>query len=304
MAVAATQQAAGAVGTAGTKAASAAAAAGGAAGGAAASGGSSSATTQAGVVVTAVVAVSVYAGLVVGKDGVSLICDNVTDASVLPGSMAIDFIGTGSSRLLTTDEAAVMGSTFVETYNGLFGCDSDYSRLIINCTIPCDMNSAPRQCCERLNNDPIYGEVLRCSFDCNVHCSGCAVNEPLFALVDANETSAPFSGVLSNSTADITNGNQFGRSLQSEACSSPQCLISKNVSNVVCGSFFNNNVTCVAARAFTLDSSVDDFALVEETPLIEAPSAQPSVAPSFAQLSAEFFAQSRAQRFPECCSIG
>jgi len=303
MAVAAAKNASSAVGAGTTAAAATAAvvaAGGGAAGGAA---GNASSATQAGVVVTAVAAASVVAGMAItGEDGVSLLCPKVTNPSVLPGYMAVDFLlRDGENRMerrLTLDQAAVMGSTFVETYNEMFGCQSDYNRLIINCTVPCDepvgedFNSTSRFCCEQLD-DPLFGEILRCSFNCFVHCKGCLESEPLFETpVGENSTSTtletpalPLNSTTPNPTMDSSNGTSV-RLLQSAEYCSPQCLLGKSVEDVVCGAFFNeSDSSCVAVRAFTIDSTTSpedtsDFSIVAETGYIDAPSAQPSTAPS------------------------
>lgn len=311
MAVAAAKNVSGSLGT-GHVAAAATAAAGGAAGGGAA-GNASTTATQAGVVVTAVAAAAVVAGMVAAGDDqvVSLPCPNVTNAGVFPGSMALDFLlgggdGDGEStiaerRRLTIDQAAAMGATLVETYNEVFGCQSEYNRLIVNCTVPCDepvvdgvFNSSSRRCCERLD-DPVFGNILRCSFDCFVHCAGCLESEPLFedpadgnystsTITTLPETSAPLNSTTLNPAVD-SGSSGAARLLQSDEYCSPQCLIGKSVEDVVCGGFFNGS-SCVAIRSFTFETTSypgdtsSDFTIVAETPFIDAPSAQPSAPPS------------------------
>jgi hypothetical protein len=280
MAMGAAQNAASSVAAGGS--ASAGAAAGGAAGGAA-----SNSTTQAGAAGTAVTVAAIAAGLVVSGKALPPLCPNVFNPDIVEGRIAIDFLGTAGR--LTVDQASLLETTFVDSYNAVFGCNSVYSRVALNCTIPCDTgeNSA-RRCCVRVSDD-IFGGVLRCPFECFVHCDGCPLNEPLFLIESTNETFFPtvaatnFSVGFTDTTNDTSPPAAFStgdRSLQTEPGQCPpQCLVTRSVEDMVCGTFYNESHSCLAVRSETFENLLPDNQ-VEEVTLIPAPSSSPSDVPS------------------------
>jgi hypothetical protein len=130
--------------------------AGGSALGSSGSGGNSATTT---VVVVTAVAAATLAGVYVSETGQSLLCPNVASPDFFTGGMAIDFIWS-EQRKLTTGEATPAATSVIETYNELFGCNSEFSRVLVNCSIPCERPTgpgleSPEICCDDVD-DPFF----------------------------------------------------------------------------------------------------------------------------------------------------
>ena len=174
MAVGAAQNAAASV-------ASGSAAAGGASSSAGALGAvvNNSGSTATATAATAVVAAAAYYATTAG--GVPLLCPNIESPDILAGRVSFDFLGL--ERRPDQSEGLNMTTSFIGLYDDIFGCNSSYARRLVNCSLPCfeeqDGNFSKTVCCEEAN-DSLFSEFLRCTFDCFVHCDGCAVEEPLF----------------------------------------------------------------------------------------------------------------------------
>jgi len=75
-------------------------------------------------------------------------------------------------------------------YNDVLGCDSLFSRVAVQCDVPCVKTmEKEKQCCAR-TTDEHYGEVLRCPFHCTIQCEGCFPEEPMFWEGHTTATSA------------------------------------------------------------------------------------------------------------------
>ena len=161
-------------------------------------------TTVATTVVTAVAAAGVYA-LTPGTT-TPLLCPTVIAPDRLPGQVSFDILGL--TRRPNATEALQLANSFVAVYDRAFGCDSTFSRRMINCTLPCTVvvdddddqsntttgllnvssfsqNVTRTQCCEELfDQDDSFGStnrsLVQCTFSCFVHCVGCPMEEPLF----------------------------------------------------------------------------------------------------------------------------
>jgi len=127
--------------------------------------GSSTTTTVATTVAVAAVASAVAAGVAVSqtKSPAALppICPNVTSPEIRRGQLAIDFLV--DDPWLTKNQSAELERAFVDTYNDVFGCDSEYARVGLNCSIPCETvdvgNETSEICCGR-KNSTVFGDLL------------------------------------------------------------------------------------------------------------------------------------------------
>jgi hypothetical protein len=172
MAASAAQYAAGSV-VAGTAAGTAA--------GAAAAGGIFGAVTgavvgvgagvQAAVVVaTAVAAASIATGVSVRLQTTGLgmldLYPNVTDYDIYPGRLDIYF--QGPLDPFTLEEGKDLTDQLVGIYNGYFGCESVYNRLMLNSTkLRCEKSEDA--CCRVVDTED--GPRLLCEFETSSHCA-------------------------------------------------------------------------------------------------------------------------------------
>lgn len=253
--------------------------------------GSSSNSVTTTVVVATAVAAATLAGIFVSETGQSLLCPNVVNPDFFTGGMAIDFIRS-DQRKLTTGEATSVATSLIETYNELFGCNAEFSRVIINCTVPCDrptdlgVNSTD-VCCDDID-DPYFGILLRCTFVCVVHCRGCSAMEPLFS-------SGLTKNATQNSTIDTTTRSKSkateNRYLQNNPATSCDniCQVVDALERTVCN-VINTTGTCLAARYLifrdvsTMENgnAYGDSDIADSSYLAEMPSYQPTSVPSFA----------------------
>jgi hypothetical protein len=138
------------------------------------------------VVSTAAVATGVVASdreAIISPLQVGLVCPNVIVPEMHRGLATIDFIV--PETYLVPEQADRLGGTFQSAYNLFLGCDSKFSRVTLNCFVPCekkeDENETAineRHCCYSINDEK-FGNLTRCPFVCTVHCVGCNPFEPL-----------------------------------------------------------------------------------------------------------------------------
>lgn len=311
MAVGAAQNASGAVATG----ASGAVAVGG--GGAGAAAGSASSTTQTAAGATVVTAVAAGVAAATLMNGVPLLCPNVPNPSLFRGQMAVDFLGMNSH--LSLQQAGIFTSRFLDTYDEIFGCDSLYSRKMVNCSLLCDakdpMDNAT-MCCEALT-DENYGDYHRCSFTCFVHCDGCLESEPFFAeatpplyvsfpnnetLSNSTETTDLFSNntTLRNNISDTDErvGQQFLQQvdeIEKETDCSSICIMARAMEELVCDNLLNETENCLVFRSFAVlqiqieeENDVGDLLTLIPLPTFH-PSSTPSITPRYVA--------------PSCCSL-
>jgi hypothetical protein len=183
MATSAAQSAASSVG-AGTSASAAAASSTGLVG--AITGASLGIQATAMIAVTAVaVGIGVGVGLPRGSEDH---CSGVGSYETYPGRLDVYF--QHPLQTLTLNEGEELTDLVIDRYNGLYGCGSDYGRLMLDTTtIQCD--AAQDECCKLVSTDG--GQRLLCEFATISTCAGCLSNEPLFA--DPNNAEARDSGV-------------------------------------------------------------------------------------------------------------
>jgi hypothetical protein len=171
MAASAAQSAASSV-AAGTSASTAAASSAGLVG--AIAGASSGVQTAAMIVVTAVT-VGIGVGVARSRSGEDY-CPDVGSYKTHPGRLNVYFLS--PLQMLTLDEGEELTELVVDRYNDLYGCDSDFSRFMLDTTtIRC--NESQDECCRLVSTDA--GQRLLCEFDTRSHCAGCLSSEPLFA---------------------------------------------------------------------------------------------------------------------------
>jgi hypothetical protein len=148
--------------------------------------------TTAGVAVaTAVVAAAVAAGVVVaGSD--SGICPNVMQYSVYPGRLDIYFAT--PLKPFSLDVGGQLKDLVIDRYNDFYGCESPFSRLLLNSTsLRC--RDSENECCQLVDTDS--GPRLLCELDTISHCVDCWESEPLFwdnstGVVDSNVTESRY----------------------------------------------------------------------------------------------------------------
>ena len=204
---------------------------------------SSGTTTAAATAAAAVTAAAVAAGVVVSRQsgGTPPICPNVSNPHLYQGSATMDFLGI--KRYLNVYEARNLSTVFEESYNNTYGCESDFSRITLNCTIPCndvhsnDSTAIEQRCCSPFQTAD-FGDVMRCSIECTVHCDGCYESEPFFWV---NET--------------ITSADNKFRRLIEDA------LVFDDGSNATIG---DDNTTMASADGARGTEQVDIGALVGE----------------------------------------
>jgi hypothetical protein len=128
------------------------------------------------MITVAAVAVGIGAGVArSGGDGEDY-CPDVGSYKTHPGRLDVYF--KNPLQTLTPDEGEELTELVVDRYNDLYGCDSDYSRLMLDTTtIRC--NESEDECCKVVSMDS--GERLLCEFDTFSTCAGCQSSEPLFA---------------------------------------------------------------------------------------------------------------------------
>lgn len=173
---------------------------------------SSSTTTT--ITATAIVT-TVATGVYVVMDGTGPICPLISAPDIHRGSMSFEIMGFDTS--LSERQATNLTTSFVEQYNQVFGCDSEFARTLVNCTLPCrtESNEAnftnATRCCEETENS-VFGDTVSCTLSCFVHCAGCSLEEPLFLVPELETaifpTAAPTSdnGLLNLNLA-LTTGN-------------------------------------------------------------------------------------------------
>ena len=59
----------------------------------------------------------------------------------------MDFLGWKNFEPLTKDGAIKLQEAFVELYNNLYGCESQYAREAIECPILCFGEESSEECC-------------------------------------------------------------------------------------------------------------------------------------------------------------
>ena len=116
------------------------------------------------------------------------ICPEVLNHQEHTGSAAFRFLT--QEDFLSKQQATDLETVFEEAYNADLGCASNFSRVAINCTIPCydaplvyengtqivDANGDEifeERCCKRALVDDLIGSALVCEFECLMHCDGC-----------------------------------------------------------------------------------------------------------------------------------
>jgi hypothetical protein len=170
MAVSAAQNAASSV-AAGTSAAGAAGASGGIAG--------AVVGVTVGMVATAVVVGTVVA--VTGGGGENSCPANVANYDIHLGRLDIYF--QTPLKPLTQNEGDELTEMVIDRYNDLYGCESEFSRLMLDTTtIRC---ASQDECC-KLVIDAKSGTRLLCEFETVSHCNSCSDSEPLFADPDTS----------------------------------------------------------------------------------------------------------------------
>jgi hypothetical protein len=197
----------------------------------------------------AVTAVTVGIGVgVVWSRSVEDYCPDVGSYKTHPGRLNIYFLS--PLQTLTLDEGEELTELVVDRYNDLYGCDSDYSRFMLDTTtIRC--NKSQDECCKLVSTDG--GPRLLCEFDTLSHCVGCLSSEPLFA--------------------DPDNEQAGGRS--SRELASPD--VGEWRSGVGCFDIFlsrsNSNQACV-------DAPGDNVKMFPFAPTVAPTTAHPTASPS------------------------
>lgn len=106
------------------------------------------------------------------------ICPGVTAYEIYPGQLYLY----SNSRLtpLTLAEGAEFERLLIDRYNASYGCNSLYSRLMLDLTsLQCDESTG--ECCKLMDDGSGSGLLqLVCEFDTVSHCAGCWSDEPLF----------------------------------------------------------------------------------------------------------------------------
>jgi hypothetical protein len=125
----------------------------------------------------AVTAVAVGIGVGVGLPrGSEDHCSNIGSFETYNGRLDVYF--QHPLQTLTLNEGEELTNLVIDRYNDLYGCGSDYSRLMSDTTtIQCD--AAQDECCKLVSTDG--GQRLLCEFDTISTCTGCLSSEPLFA---------------------------------------------------------------------------------------------------------------------------
>jgi hypothetical protein len=249
---------------------------------------------SAGVATASVVAAAVAAGVVVSGRSVGgvRICPNETKPEILRGLATVDFMGNVS--FLRPDQAMLLGTTFEEVYNDVFGCASDFSRVAMNCEVSCydvavfaehknGTNSVEQQCCNRTTSLE-FGEILRCPISCNVHCQGCNYHEPLFWV---NSTADSFNESLVVSTLATANDPfLLGRASfvpdgQGGTTCSSICKVAKAIGSRVCKDVSSETQDCITELlAYDTVSGEAVGSYVVSTPPTTNPSESPKQYPS------------------------
>jgi hypothetical protein len=147
-------------------------------------------TTVGVAVTTAVVAAAVAGGVVVaGSD--SGICPNITEYDIYPGRLDIYFAT--PLEPLKLEVGRQLEDLVIDRYNEFYGCESPFSRLMLNSTLRC--RDSENECCQVIDTDS--GPRLLCEIDTVSHCVGCWESEPLFwdnstSVVDSNATESRY----------------------------------------------------------------------------------------------------------------
>jgi hypothetical protein len=132
---------------------------------------------QAAAIVT-VTAVAVSIGIGVALSGGNEDhCSDVGSYKTYPGRLDVYF--QYPLQALTLHEGGELTDLVIDRYNDLYGCGSDYSRLMLDTTtIRCE--AGQDECC-KLVSITDGGQRLLCEFDTLSTCAGCLSSEPLFA---------------------------------------------------------------------------------------------------------------------------
>jgi hypothetical protein len=167
--------------------------------------------------VIAVTAVAVGIGVGVsrsGSDDGEDYCPDVGSYKTYPGRLDVYF--RSPLQTLTLDEGEELTDLVVDRYNDLYGCDSDYSRLMLDTTtIRC--NASEDECCKLVSTDG--GERLLCEFDTLSNCAGCLSSEPLFADPENVQSSGSASPGIGEWRSGVGCFNLFlSRSNADQAC--------------------------------------------------------------------------------------
>jgi hypothetical protein len=122
------------------------------------------------------VAVGIGAGVAQSRSDGEDYCPGVGSYKTHPGRLDVYF--RNPLQTLTLDEGEELTDLVVDRYNDMYGCDRDYSRLMLDTTtIRC--SESEDECCKLVITDG--DERLLCEFDTLSTCAGCLSSEPLFA---------------------------------------------------------------------------------------------------------------------------
>jgi hypothetical protein len=128
------------------------------------------------IVTVTAVAVGIGVGVVLSSGGEEY-CSGVGSYKTFPGRLDVYF--QHPLQVLTMTEGSQLTDLVIDRYNDLYGCGSDYSRLMLDATtMRC--NAAQDECC-KLVSITDGGQRLLCEFDTLSTCAGCLSREPLFA---------------------------------------------------------------------------------------------------------------------------
>jgi hypothetical protein len=138
--------------------------------------GASLGVQAAAIVTVTAVAVGIGAGVAL-SGGNEDHCPDVGSYKTYPGRLDVYF--EHPLQTLTLSEGVDLTDLVIDRYNDLYGCGSDYSRLMLDTTtIQC--NAAQDECC-KLVSITDGSQRLLCEFDTLSTCASCLSSEPLFA---------------------------------------------------------------------------------------------------------------------------